>query len=155
MDLFEQFVKRYNKKDEIDRQDETQIQKLENEFGIYLPEDYKSFLNNFGSLWTPEILDIIVDNELDFYDVQDFWDIERIEYDKKNEWTSKLTTDLIPFASDSMGNIFAFKTDEIKAKAEFSSIYFFDHDFDTITKITNSFTEWIEQYNKLQPIDIY
>jgi hypothetical protein len=149
MEIFKQFVSKYNGKDEINPQTEIQIQKLENEFNIYLPKDWKLFLLNYGSIWTPEILDIIVDDELDINDVQDFWDIEQIEYDKKNEWTSKITTDLIPFASDSMGNIFAFKINDIKTPKESSEVYFFDHDFDTVEKISNSFTEWINEYNQI------
>lgn len=81
-----------------------------------------------------------------------FWDIESISYDKKNEWTSQISTDLIPFASDSMGNIFGFLSADLKSEHESSSVYFFDHDFDTVDKIANSFSEWLNEYNNIDEL---
>jgi len=147
MEILSEFSNRFNKKDVIKKVSESDIQNLESEFGITLPKDYKMFIKEFGNVWTPEILDIIVDNEIELNDVQNFWDIESISYDKKNEWTSQIATDLIPFASDSMGNIFGFLTADLKTKRESNPVYFFDHDFDTVEKISDSFTEWVNEFN--------
>ena len=149
MTALKQFADRFNKSDDAKPSTQVDIDSLENKFQIYLPNDYKTFLLNFGNIWTPDILDIVADNELEINDVQQFWTIERIIYDKQNEWTSQLSTDLIPFASDCMGNIFAFIRHDIKSPSDTASIYFFDHDFDTVEKISNSFTDWIEEFNKI------
>lgn len=146
---FEKFVERFNKSDEAKPSTQIDIYALEKEFKIFLPNDYKAFLTSFGNIWTPNILDLIVDQELELNDVQDFWDIDKIIYDKRNEWTAQVSTDIIPFASDCMGNIFAFLTNEIKSPTETANIYFYDHDFETIEKVSPSFKNWIDSFNKL------
>lgn len=143
---FKSFYDRFNRNDSNAPELELNIQAFEKEYQINFPKDFREFIAVYGDLWTPDILDLIDDNKLDINDVQDFWSIERIKYDKENGWTSKLETDLIPFASDCMGNIFVFKREELKDSKEISNIYFFDHDFDVIDFVSSSFTEWIKRY---------
>jgi cell wall assembly regulator SMI1 len=145
----QKFADRFNKSSTSKPGSQSDIKSIENNFNIFLPTDYKDFFQKFGDIWTPDILDIIVDNDLSINDVQQFWDAERIIEDKKSEWTSKLSDDIIPFASDSMGNIFAFKTDDLRQQNQTADIYFFDHDFDTVDKISNSFTKWLDDYNTI------
>ncbi|GAA3561449.1 SMI1/KNR4 family protein [Snuella lapsa] len=149
MEIFEEFINKYNRNESLVKATDLELNDLESEFNIVLPNDYKLFIKSYGDVWTPSILDIIVDNDLELNDIQDFWSIEKIIYDKKNEWTSQLSTDLIPFASDCMGSIFGFLTSNLKQKNENSSVYFFDHDLNTVEKISNSFTDWIYRFNKL------
>jgi len=149
MTILKEFAERFNKSDDSKPSTIVDIERLEHEFQIFVPEDYKSFLLNFGDIWTPDILDLVVENESGLNDVQEFWNIEKIIYDKHNEWTSDLSMDLIPFASDCMGNIFAFLRHDIQSPKETANVYFFDHDFDTIEKISNSFTGWLEEFNKI------
>ena len=99
MIIFKEFVDKHNENENIQLANQADINLLEKEFDIHLPEDYKLFIQIYGNVWTPTILSIIVDKELDMFDVQQFWEIEHIIYDKKNEWTSQLKTDIIPFAS--------------------------------------------------------
>src|SRR5437899_1639627 len=97
---FKKFVYRFNKNSDSKPASLSNIASLEKCLNILLPTDYKEFLQNYGDLWTPNIVKIIVDNHLPINDVQDFWDTEKIIYDKSNEWTSNLNFDIIPFASD-------------------------------------------------------
>ncbi len=149
MEIFNKFRTRFNKNNDLEKASESDIKKLEKDLKIKTPNDFELFLTEYGNIHTPDILDIIVDNEIDLYDVQEFWTAESIIYDKQNEWTAQLSIDLIPFASDSMGNIFAFLTSDLKEKTESSAIYFFDHDFNTVEKLTGSFSEWIDNYNRI------
>ncbi|MEO6254009.1 MAG: SMI1/KNR4 family protein [Ferruginibacter sp.] len=149
MTTFKIFVDRFNKSEDSKTSTQAGIDLLEKEFKIYLPSDFKTFLLHFGDIWTPGILDLVVDKESDLNDVSQFWDVEQIIYDKKNEWTSSVSVDIIPFASDCMGNIFAFLANDLKRQKASSAIYFFDHDFDTVEKIAESFTEWIDKFNQL------
>lgn len=128
----------------------TDIEKLETELEIKLPTDYGMFLLEHGNLYTPEILDIIVDNQIEINDFQNVWTVDDILFDKANEWTSNLEEDLVPFASDSMGNIFAFKRSDILQRKMNAPVYFYDQDFDTIENICDSFKELIERYNELR-----
>jgi hypothetical protein len=149
MEIFNKFKTRFDKNDDLEKASESDIDKLEKELNIILPNDFKLFLAEYGNIYSPDILDQIVDNEITLSDVQEFWTTERIVSDKQNEWTSQVSTDLIPFASDSMGNIFAFLTSDVKEKKESSAVYFFDHDLDTVEKLTDTFSEWIDNYNRI------
>lgn len=126
------------------------IEKLETELQIKVPTDYGMFLIEHGSLYTPEILDLIVDQQSDMNDIQNIWTLDQILHDKANEWTSNLEEDLMPFASDSMGNIFAFKRSDILTSKMNAPVYFYDHDFDEVRQISNSFKSLIERYNELR-----
>ncbi|WP_423999377.1 SMI1/KNR4 family protein [Maribacter sp. IgM3_T14_3] len=153
MSIFQEFSSNYDNKAEVQKVPLTDIENLESEFNIYVPNEFKIFLMDFGTPWTPDILDIIVDDELDLIDVQNFWTIESIIEDKKNGWTSQISTDLIPFSSDCMGSIFGFSTMDLKEKKESVPIYFFDHDLDTVTKVAETFSEWIDQFNRIKTDD--
>ena len=149
MEIFNKFRDRFDKNDNLEKVSESDVKKLNSELNIIIPNEVKLFLTEYGNVYTPEILDLIVDNEIDLWDIQEFWTVERIIYDKQNEWTAQLLTDLIPFASDSMGNIFGFLTAELNEEKESCAVYFFDHDLDTVERVANSFSEWINKYNEL------
>lgn len=146
---FQKFVKRFNKNDKLIPVKQIEIDNIEGEFKIHLPRDYKEFILKYGDVWTPSISSIIISLKSDIYDVQQFWKPEHIIFDKKEEWTSQLSIDLIPFASDCMGNIFAFNTADLQKQKETCDVYFYDHDYDTIEKISSSFVSWIGQFNGL------
>jgi hypothetical protein len=145
MIIFIQFISRFNKNSEAKLAEQSEIDMVELEFNIYLPDDYKSFLLTCGDLWTPDILDLIVDRDLSIEDVQDFWDVDGIIECKKNESMDGL----LPFASDSMGNVFAFIISDLINQHPSASVYFYDNDFDSMEKTSESFTAWIERFNQL------
>ena len=149
MTEFRKFANRFNKSANAATSTQSDIDKLEKELNIQLPNDYKRFLLSIGNIWTPGILDLVVDKELDLADVQQFWTPDEIIDDKKNFWTKQVSTDIIPFATDCMGNIFSFLASDLKQKTETADIYFLYHDFDTVEKISNSFTVWINNFNKI------
>jgi hypothetical protein len=120
---------------------------MEKRLNIEFPKSYKHFALTYGNIWTPNILDLIDENEIEIADVQEFWDAEKIIFDKENEWTSNIEENVIPFASDCMGNIFCFAIKDLKLRKDDCNVYFYDHDFDTIENVSISFEEWIEQYN--------
>ncbi|SHJ62600.1 SMI1 / KNR4 family (SUKH-1) [Maribacter aquivivus] len=153
MQIFRDFLDNYDSNDDLKKVSSSDVAKLESEFNIYLPNDFKIFLVDYGTPWTPDILNIIVDNEIDLNDVQNFWSIENIILDKKSEWTSKILTGIIPFGSDCMGSIYGFLTLDLKEKKESVPVYFFDHDFDTVTKVAESFSEWIDQFIRIKTDD--
>jgi hypothetical protein len=121
---------------------------MEERLNIEFPRSYKYFALTYGNIWTPNILDLIDEMGIEIADVQEFWNAERIVFDKENEWTSNIES-LIPFASDCMGNIFCFAVEDLKSKKDDCNIYFYDHDFDTIENLSISFEQWIEQFNRI------
>ncbi|KQY93398.1 hypothetical protein ASD21_11595 [Caulobacter sp. Root1455] len=63
-----------------------------------------------------------------------------------------LPEDKIAFASDCMGNLFAFGS---VALNQSSQVWFFDHDTGEIVVVAPSFKDWIQQYLDLRfvPLD--
>jgi len=152
MDYIERFVDRFSESSMtslIKPETVEDISNLERRFEIKLPNDYKIFLKNYGNIWTPTILDKVVDNDLNFYDVQQFWSIEAIILDIDNGWTAQTGQDILPFASDCSGNLFCFTLDDLRSGKNDCEIHFYDHDFDTFENLSKSFKEWIEQYNEI------
>jgi hypothetical protein len=149
-EAYQHFERSFNKNEDNTPFSTSDIEKLEKELEIKLPTDYGMFLIEHGNLYTPEILDLIDDKQLDVADIQNIWTVERILHDKANEWTSNLEEDLIPFASDCMGNVFAFKRADILERKMNAPVYFYDHDYDTIEIVCGSFKALIERYNGLK-----
>lgn len=149
MEIFNTFNTRFNKNVDLEKASEADIENLNKQLNIIVPKDFRLFLTKFGNIYTPNILDIIVDKDIELPVIQEFWPTENIINDKQNEWTAHLSTDLIPFASDSMGNIFGFLAADLQEERETCSVHFFNHDYDTVEKVSNSFSEWIESYNRI------
>lgn len=147
MEIFNKFRVNFNKNRELEKASESDIERLETELNIKLPIEYKLFISEYGNIYTPEILDKIVDNDIDLNDIQEFWTVKTIINDKQNEWTAKISINIIPIASDCMGNIFAFLAADLNKEKENSPVYFFDHDFDSLKRVAHSFSEWINNYN--------
>jgi len=55
----------------------------------------------------------------------------------------------ILFASDCKGNMFCFKLNDCANKQTDIAVWYFDHDLRTVNKVSNSFTEWLEEFNSL------
>ena len=52
-------------------------------------------------------------------------------------------------ASDCKGNMFCFKLSDCASKQIDVAVWFFDQGLCTITKVSDSFTEWLAEFNKL------
>jgi len=146
---FSKFASSFNKNEEIRTASLQDIDHLESSLNIKLPEDFSIFIQHYGNLWTPNILDIIVDNDIEMNDIQQFMLPEEILEDKREGFTSQVDEDLIPFASDCMGNLYAFKTSDIEKEHSTAKVYFFDHDLDEVYFIANSFRAMIQGFNSL------
>ena len=56
----------------------------------------------------------------------------------------------ILFASDSEGNMFCFKLVECQNQQVDVAVWFYNHGLCTIEKVSDSFSDWLEQFNKLE-----
>jgi len=53
------------------------------------------------------------------------------------------------FASDCKGNMFCFKFTDCASKQIDVPVWFFDRDLCSVKKVSNSFTQWLEEFNEL------
>ena len=147
--IFRSLAERFDRRSAIVNVDPDALAGLERQLGVFLPSDLVTFLLEVGPTWTPSIVDVIVDHGIDLWDLQQVWSLEVVANDRASGWTSSPKVDLIPFASDSMGNIFGFLPSDLRSRSDHAPVLFFDHDFNTIEPEASSFAEFIERYMAL------
>lgn len=131
-----------------------QLDKCARELEVEFPASYIEYATVYGSGGpTMELLNSIVDGELEVNDLSDMHTPDEI-IDSIESWKSAgMPNDLVPIASDSMGNMFCFKHSEIMEPNDDAGIWFFDHDFDTVEKTHDSFTAWINELVQIENLD--
>jgi hypothetical protein len=141
-ELHQKFMDQFHS-GELKRETESSINECQNQMNTVLPESYCSFMKNQGVCFSPDILDLIDDDS-------ELWPLQNIESLPSIVETTKVYQDggmpqgFIIFASDCMGNVFCFnQTEEKQADAP---VYFYDHDFDEMSKVADSFDEWLKSY---------
>ena len=136
----------------IDRLD---IQCAEQKLGIYLPVSYKQFAMGFGALWTPQILEAIPESySTECWALQQILAGPEIVQASEMYWSGGMSSELIGFASDCMGNLFCFhRSDIITTQTDDCPVWFFDHDFCSSHQLAPSFDAFLDSYLHLPPSD--
>ena len=117
--------------------DESRLSKIEDHFGLSLPEDYKELLGecNQGKP-TLERFDTefkrecVLDYMIDLSDTVSLAKTMSADYGVEN---------LIPISRDPFGNLIAFRI----AGRQVDGVVFWDHETNKIYRISGSFTEFI------------
>jgi len=126
------------------------IAELETKLSAFLPESYKYLIANYGLVHTPNVLTKICDLNVGLSDVQDFLSLEDVSSLSKLYEMSGMPKGHILFASDCKGNMFCFKLSDCANKQVDIPVWFFDHGLSTIKKVSDTFIEWLEQFNNLK-----
>jgi hypothetical protein len=125
------------------------ISELEEQLNTSLPDTYKYLLSRYGLVHTPNVLTTICDLNSDVSEVNDFLSLEDVFSLSKLYEMTGMPHGHIVFASDCKGNMFCFKLAECESNPKDAPIWFFNQGLCTITKMSNSFTEWLEKFNSL------
>ncbi|MEO1048835.1 MAG: SMI1/KNR4 family protein [Pseudomonadota bacterium] len=123
---------------------ESALLKAGEQLAWQVPEDYSQAVLEVG-LPQPTIalLNTIVDNELDVFDLSEFLNPEAI-VERTIGWREiGLPEHLVAFASDSSGNLFAFCKESPSKPSE---VWIWDHDFNEVEKLASSFGQWLDSY---------
>jgi hypothetical protein len=130
------------------------LEQTERRFSFRYPADYLRAVEQFGlPCLTIALLEAIVERRIDLDCVNEFLNPEET-VEVTMSWRGLgLPTNLIAFATDQSGNLFCFDTNELPSEENTSStVWFYDHDFDT-TKITApNFVAWIEAFCGIEPV---
>ncbi|MBC6982097.1 SMI1/KNR4 family protein [Caulobacter sp. 17J80-11] len=128
------------------------LEQAEARLGCRFPPAYREAVLGTG-LPRPTIalLSSIVDRELDIADVSNFFDPAEIVETTEGWRELGLPEHLIAFAGDCSGNLFAF--DRRTASDAESPVWLFDHDFGTVRKVADSFTDWIAAFCAIDPVE--
>jgi hypothetical protein len=149
MEMIREFVDRWNLNDTLCRATADEIRHVERELGISLPAAYTYLVREFGDLYTPSSLNAMMEQRIDFPDVQDF-DLPLIALESTRACVrAGMPEGYFGFAWDCMGNRFCFRCDDCRAGREETPVWYFDHDVLEMREISVSFTEWLAFYARL------
>jgi len=125
------------------------IAELESKLNAFLPDSYKYLISTYGLVHTPNVLTKICDLGSDISEVQDFLSLEDIFSLSELYEMGGMPKGHILFASDCKGNMFCFKVTDCASQKIDSPVWFYNHDLCTVNKVSDSFTGWLEKFNKL------
>ena len=149
MNSIDLFVKNWASKNVMTPINHHDITELEAKLNAFLPDSYKYLISTYGLVHTPNVLTRICDLGSDVSDVQDFLSLEDVSSLSALYEMSGMPKGHILFASDCKGNMFCFKHSDCVTKQRDMPVWFFDHDLRTVTKVADSFTHWLTQFNEL------
>lgn len=110
------------------------VEEFEKNHGVFFPKDLKEIIKRYnGGRPELKLYDTATEKNKEFKTLLSFneADIENIHKYCDVDTANKM---MIPFASDSAGNLFVLKT---------GKIYFWDHETDTLNFIADTFTDFL------------
>lgn len=149
MNSIDLFVKNWGSKDSMVPIDNNDIVELESKLNAFLPDSYKYLIGTYGLVHTPNVLTKICDLGVEISEVQDFLSLDDVSSLSKLYEMTGMPKGHILFASDCKGNMFCFKQTECAKQQADVSVWFFNQQLSTINKVSNSFIEWLDQFNEL------
>lgn len=129
------------------------LARAEELLGGSVPADYRDAIVGIGlPRPTGALLHSVCEEQADFADVADFLSAGEMISSTQTWREMGLPEDMIAFASDSMGNLFAFDSAPLNPS---SGVWFFDHETGETALVAPSFEDWIQQYLDLRfiPLD--
>jgi len=147
--LHQEFVDRFHVGDNQTPDTDMALGTVEETLGIVLPNAYRRFLETYGAVYTPGILDIVVLRNSRLNAIQQF----HTTTDVIESSISISLKGCIAFASDCQGNYFCFKRLSSSLPApDDAPVWLFDHETGKTSKVAPSFDTWLTQYTNLQPL---
>lgn len=149
MNSIDQFVKNWGSKNVMVPISSDDISELESKLTVFLPDSYKYLLSTYGLVHSPNVLTKICDLNAEVSAVQDFLSLDDVFSLSKLYEMTGMPKGHILFASDCKGNMFCFKLDDCVSKEIDIPVWFFDQGNCTVQKVSNSFTDWLDEFNEL------
>jgi hypothetical protein len=143
------FVKNWRNSQSMIAVNNDDILALESKLDATLPDTYKYLISTYGLLHTPNVLTKTCDLGVEISNVRDFLSLDDVSTLSELYEMSGMPKGHILFASDSKGNMFCFKHADCESKQKNIPVWFFDHQFSTVKKVSNSFSEWLLELNDL------
>ena len=111
---------------------------------------YKTLVSAYGNVYTPDILDAVVEQNLDLPDVQNIILPREALEDTRLYVGAGMPEGYFGFGSDSGGSMFRFSLEDLSEGTGDSAVWFFDHDFVDMTRESDSFLEWLRIYVEIR-----
>jgi len=147
--LHQEFVDRFHVGDKQTPDADMALGTVEEILGIVLPNAYRRFLETYGAVYTPGILDIVVLRNSRLNAIQQF----HTTTDAIESSHSISLKGCIAFASDCQGNYFCFKRLSSSLPApDDAPVWLFDHETGKTSKVSPAFDTWLSNFTQLQPL---
>ena len=145
-DVIREFVETWNCNRALRTATTKEIRETEAAIGLTLPSGYKTLVSAYGNVYTPDILDAVVEQNLDLPDVQNIILPREALEDTRLYVGAGMPEGYFGFGSDSGGSMFCFSLEDLSEGTGDSAVWFFDHDFVDMTRESDSFLEWLRIY---------
>jgi hypothetical protein len=127
------------------------LQRIEKALAVTLPKAYVDFMLAVGDVWTPDILDCIVDHDVEMPDIQNILSFEAAEAITRSWQKINLPENMFAFATDCMGNMFCFDTNSCVApRCDDLPVFLCDHGLGTNEVMADSFVALLAKYVELE-----
>lgn len=126
-----------------------QLADAEAALAVLWPESYRQFALACGAVFTPSLLDLIVEQKPGFGDVQQFLTPKQ-SVTETRRWRLEPAGGCAAFASDCSGSYFAFRQlSQREPRPDDAPVWLFDHDAGEVVEQTATFDEWLGRFLKL------
>jgi hypothetical protein len=144
--LHQAFAERFHAGKRLRPTTAAQLTDAEAALGVLWPESYWLFALACGAVYTPSILDLVVERKVKISDVQQFLTPNQ-SVTETRRWQLDPAGGCAAFASDCMGSFFAFRQlPASEPRPDDSTVWLFDHDYDEWVAQAASFDEWIGKF---------
>jgi hypothetical protein len=148
-DLYKEFAKRFHAGKRLRPSTAVQLADAEAALGILWPEAYRQFAMTSGAVYTPSLLDLVVEQKSGFGDVQQFLTPKQ-SVTETRRWELGPEGGCAAFASDCSGSFFAFRQlSASEPRPDDAAVWLFDHDAGEVVEEAASFDEWLGRFLKL------
>jgi hypothetical protein len=126
-----------------------QLADAEAALGVLWPESYRHFAMACGAVYTPGLLDLVVERKPGFGDVQQFLTPKQ-SVTETRRWRLEPVGGFAAFASDCSGSFFAFRQlPAAGARPDDAAVWVFDHDAGEAVDQAAYFDEWLGRFLQL------
>ncbi|MBS0203592.1 MAG: SMI1/KNR4 family protein [Planctomycetes bacterium] len=143
------FAKRFHAGKRLRPATAVQLADAEAALGVLWPESYRQFALACGAVYTPELLQLVVEHQAGYGDVQQFLTPKQ-SVTETRRWRLEPEGGCAAFAIDSSGNFFAFRQlTATQSRSDDATVWLFDHDIGEVVEQAASFDEWLARFLQL------
>jgi hypothetical protein len=148
-DLHRAFAERFHAGKQFRPAKQAQLAEAEAALGLLWPESYRQFALAYGEVFTPQVLDLIIEHKPGFSDVQQFLTPKQCVTETRR-WQLEPAGGCAAFASDCSGSFLAFR--QLPAagpRPDDHAVWLFDHEAGDVIEQASSFDAWLSAFLEL------
>jgi len=148
-ELHRSFAERFHAGKRLRPAPAAQLADAEAALGVLWPESYRQFAMACGAVYTPSLLDLVVERKAGFSEVQQFLTPKQ-SVTETRRWRLEPEGGCAAFASDCSGSFFAFRQlTATQSRPDDAAVWLFDHEAGEAVKQAASFDGWLGQFLQL------